>query len=181
MELAKSEIRAVDLLDDFKESVNKLTESLTQITNSESVKFGDKVDHIMNGMIALVPVLLNELNPENIKIDEAKSNQVMRVNSLLQSIQNSLYKKREIEIKEEVDVTHPKFQKVIEFIVDGALQSLQNINVHPDTQAAFIHDFSLRMVGFEDTMNKKLKGLSFQDLDTVTNPLIKQFNEERKA
>lgn len=171
---------SVDLVKKFEDSVDKLTESIRKISTDPDTKFGVKVDYLMTTMIALVPVLMNELKPDKI-VDEARSDQVMRINTLLSSIQNSMYKKREIEVKEEIDVAHPKFQKVMEFMVEAVLEAMEDIGIDGGVQSSFIHKFSTKMVGFEDLMNKRLKGLSFQDLDTVENPLIKTFNDVRKS
>nr|DAR64676.1 MAG TPA: hypothetical protein [Caudoviricetes sp.] len=165
----------------FVESLEKLTESLKQITDSDSTKFGDKADAIMNAMISLVPALMSELAPDKVEIDEVKANHIMKINALFVSIQNSLYKKREVENKEEVDLAHPKIQKAIEFIFDGVLESMTAVGISKDLQATFTHDFSLRMVDFENKMNRLLKGTSFQQLDSITNPLVKEFTDKRNS
>ena len=162
----------------FVESLEKLTESLKQITDSDSTKFGDKADAIMNAMLSLVPELMVELSPDKVEINEARANHIMRINALFVSIQNSLYKKREVENKEEVDLAHPKIQKAIEFIFDGVLESMTAVGISKDLQATFTHDFSLRMVDFENKMNRLLRGTSFQQLDTITNPLVKEFTDK---
>jgi len=172
---------AVDLVKSFEDSVSSMTSSLNKIATDPDTKFGTKIDYILTSSIALVPILLNELNPDNKLIDKDRAEHVMRVNSLLTSIQSSMYKKREMEAKEEVDISHPKFQKAMEFMVEVALLSMDDIGVDKGIQSSFIHDFSMKMVGFEDIVNKKLKGISFQDLDTVDNPLVRLFNEERKV
>lgn len=174
------EITVIDLVNSFDDSVKNLTESLKSISEKEDAEFADKINFLLAGMVSLVPVLLQELKPDKLEIDVKKSEHVMRINSMLKDISASLYKKREFEAKEEIDVNHPKIQAVLSWVMEGVFDSMKEVGISDTLKNAFLHNFSVKMVGFEETSNKKLKGVSFSKLDAVENPLLDKFNEIRK-
>lgn len=179
--MSHTDIISYDLMHNFEASVKDFSSALKGLASADDATFADKINSIIGGMIVLVPVLLNELDPEKTEINVKKSEQVMRVNSVLKDITSSLYKKREFELKEEIDVNHPKIQKVMEWMIEAILDSLKDVGVNKELISAFVHNFSVRMVGFEESSNKKLKGVSFSKLETIENPLIDTFNDLRKG
>ncbi len=164
----------------FREEMSKFTGDLNNLLVDDGTKFGDKIDKLLGMHLALLPLILLELDPSNNIIDTEKVDHIQKIMGVLNKMEASLYKKRDMEIKEEVDLGHPKFQKALEWVVESILLSMTEVKISSEAQGNFIRNFSTRMIGFEESANKKLKGRSFQTLDELKNPLIKEFNEGRK-
>lgn len=163
----------------FHTKVQKFVGDLDEVVSNQDIKFGDKLDRLMLLNISLLPIVLAELAPGKLVINTERADQAVRVSSMLKSLETSIYKKRDYESKEEVDLSHPKFQMALDWVMEGVLTSMTNMGIPAQLQQGFIHDFSKRMIGFEEEANKKLRGVSFANLDTVINPLVREFNNER--
>lgn len=163
----------------FVHNANEFMTHLKRIVGDPDAKFADKIDTILSLNVSLIPIVLMELVPGKV-IDKSRTDQANNVANMIRALEASLYKKREFEAREEVDLHHPKFQKALDWIIEGVLESLTNLGVDEQMRGNFIHDFSKRMIGFEDSANRRLKGTSFSDLDSVKNPLVRSFNEGRK-
>lgn len=157
----------------------EFTGDLSELVGDDGTKFGDKIDKLLGMHLSLVPLMLLELDPSKNVIDTEKTDHVQKIMGVLKGLEASLYKKRDMEAREEVDLGHPKFQKALEWVAEGVLESLTELKQDQEFQANFIRNFSTRMIGFEESANRKLKGRSFQTLDELKNPLIKEFNEGR--
>lgn len=163
----------------FRDNTEKFVGNLNDIVCNEDIKFGEKLDRMMLLNVALIPILLEELSPNKHVINPARSDQALKIHGMIKGLEASVYKKRDIEAREEVDVSHPKFQAAMDWIMEGVLMSMTELGIDDQMQSSFIHNFSQRMVGFEEEANRKLKGTSFQNIDTLDNPLVKKFNDER--
>ena len=111
--------------------------------------------------------------------DKKKAYAAERVIEILDGLENSLYKKADYEAREEIDFTHPKIQKAFLFVVEAVIETMKEIGIEPAMIDTFLIEFGFRMVGFEEELTKRMKGLSAQTLDKVENPLLKKFQESK--
>ena len=169
---------STDLLsEEFLTDASAVTENLMLVASNDNVLFGERQNAIMSAMISLFPLLLHELNTD--PLTYKKSEQATRICTHLEKLQNALYKKRESENKVDVDLNHPKFQNALDFIVEGFLDVMNSEGIDSSTKDRIVQSFGQKMVGFEDDMNKRLKGVAFSKLDRIENPLITSFNDKR--
>lgn len=167
-----------NLILNFEKSLSNFKVELDNISSAKDVQFSDQIDFLFKSMSSLLPVLMNELSPGS-AIDSSRADHTMKVVGLMKHLESSLYKKREFESREEVDLSHPKIQRAMDWVIEGVLQSLTESGVQSDVVTTFVHKLGHKMVGFEEEANKRLKGTSFSKLETLDNPLIVEFNKKR--
>lgn len=173
-------VEATESVNSFITSANLFMAELKRLTEDPEVPFAEKLDGILSLNVNLIPIVLYEMVPGKVAND-SRISVARTLMSMIKGLETSIYKKREVEQREEVDLTHPKFQKAMDWIMEAVLESMTQVGVSDIVKSSFIHDFARRMMSFEAEANKKLKGVSFSSLDTVSNPLVRDFNEERKA
>lgn len=168
-----------NLILNFDASLDEFKQQLDMIAQQDG-NFSDKIDFLFRGQSAMLPILMEQLRP-NTTIDSQKSDHTLKVMNAIKGLESSLYKKREFESREEVDLTHPKFQKALEWVVEGMVMKMQESGIGNDVIQTFVHKFSMHLVGFEENANKKLKGTAFNKLESIENPLVEQFVSTRNA
>lgn len=171
----------LDLANNFEDSVDSLNQSLLELSQEGDGKFGTKIDVLLEAKLAMIPFLTAQLQTEGDIKTPDRSKQINNLINLMNNIESSLYRKKEMEAREEVDLSHPKIQKALEWVIEATTIALNDIGVENSQVANYIHKLAQRMVGFEEEANKRLKGVAFQKLDTVENPipLIDIFNKVR--
>lgn len=165
-----SDTKLPNLIDDFDSSIVTLENAISEIIIDKQSDFGDKIDAITLGQASLLALSLRDLSPDP-RDHFNRAPKVNQVNAMLKTLQDSLYRKRELEGKEEIDVSHPKIQKVLGWLVEMVLESMRDLGYDESTRLALQHTLSTKIVGFEEAANKKLKGVAFPDLDDLENPL----------
>jgi hypothetical protein len=170
----------LDLIHNFDDSVGNLNLQLKDLTLNDDRKFADKLDVLLNAKLALLPLLTNQLQTSGERKTPNRTSEVNSVVALIGNIETSLYRKKEMEAKEEVDLSHPKIQKALEWVIEATTISLRDAGVEDALISNYIIKLAQRMVGFEEEANKRLKGVAFTKLETVDNPLIELFQDIRK-
>ncbi len=170
----------LDLIQNFENSVGDLNLQLQGLTDSEDDrKFADKLDVLLNSKLALLPFLTSQLQTKGDKVTPNRTSEVNAVINLIGNIETSMYRKKEMEAKEEVDLSHPKIQKALEWVVEASTIALKDAGVEDALVSNYIIKLAQRMVGFEEEANKRLKGVAFTKLEVVENPLISLFGDIR--
>lgn len=117
----------------------------------------------------------DEIDP--IKLKKARAAQDVIL--LLQNLEKSLYQQYDFTTREEIDFTHPKVQKGFEFMIVEVLEIMKDMGLEQSTIMEFTERFSTSMVGFEQELNTRLKGVGNAALDLVRNPLLENVRDAR--
>jgi len=159
-------INLESMLETAKKQLSFVYDNLTD--NSKS--FGAKMDSILSlQMLALQPIIQNL---DETLYDERKAHSASRLNGMITHLKDSLIQKQQFELKEEIDLLHPKIQKAFSFLVESFIYVLTEVGVDASTKAMIVNSLSLKIMGFEEEMNNRLKGLSFSMLDNLENPIL---------
>ncbi len=174
-------VKGLDLITNFDQSAAALNQSLRSLTEADSTKFADKVDLLLDARLALVPFLTAQLRTDGENKVPDRSREINNLLGVISSIESAMYRKRDMEAKEEVDLSHPKIQKALEWVITATTEAMKEVGI-PDTQIAnYVHKLAQKMVGFEEEANKRLRGVNFQKLDTLDNPLTAIFRDVRSG
>ena len=119
--------------------------------------------------------MINNLNNFQNSVDyRIKLESARTVSTLIKNISNSLQKQRALEMQEDVDFTSPKVRHGMMMLIETFVESLQDagMDVHGIDMVKDV--LQLKLMGFEEKLNKEMKGLSGSMLVDVKNPLIRQ-------
>jgi len=153
----------------LKEAQNTMGHIFDNLTNDNKT-FGSKMDSILSlQMLALLPTIQNL---DDTMFDERKAQAAVKLNETINHLKSSLVQKQQFEIKEEVDLQHPKIQKALTFLTEAFFYVLTEVGVDPSVKSLIINSLSLKMMGFEEELNKRFKGVAFSLLEQVENPLL---------
>ena len=97
---------------------------------------------------------------------------------MVDNLEQSLYKKANFELAQEIDFHHPKIQVAFKFIFEAVIENLESF-LSEDELQIFTQQFAIAITGIEDELNSKLKGLSASVLSTIQNPLLKRQTEKK--
>jgi len=154
------------MLDNARKSMGSVFEGLT----NDNKTFGSKMDNILSlQMLALAPTIQNL---DDTMYDERKAHAAVKLNDTINHLKNSLVQKQQFELKEEIDLHHPKLQKAFAFLTEAFFYVLTEVGIDPSTKALIVNALSLKMMGFEDELTKRFKGIAFSLLEQVENPLL---------
>jgi len=157
------------MLDEAQNAMGSVFDNLT----NDNKTFGSKMDSIFQlQMLSLLPTVQNL---DDTMYDERKAHAALKLNETINHLKNSLVQKQQFELKEEVDLHHPKIQKAFTFLTEAFFYVLTEVGVDPSVKALIINALSLKMMGFEDELTKRFKGVAFSLLEQVTNPYIVYF------
>lgn len=155
-----------DMLNEAQKSMGSIFESLT----NDSKTFGSKMDSIFQlQMLSLLPIIQNL---DDTMYDERKALAAVKLNDTITHLKNSLVQKQQFELKEEIDLHHPKIQKAFSFLTEAFFYVLTEVGVDPSVKALVVNALSLKMMGFEEELTKRFKGVAFSLLEQVENPLL---------
>lgn len=150
-------------------TLEELNRNLDRIRSKEST-FDDKMDSIVTMLAAIMPEVYKEMISIAPNVD--RSLIASRAISAIKDTASMLMKRRDIEVSEEVDVNNPKFQIVFSWFMDIFHTSLVEQGVDDILISNVFNDLALKLAGWEDIVNKRLKGVSAKALANVKNPLF---------
>lgn len=155
-----------NMLEDAEKSMGSIFDNLT----NDNKTFGSKMDSVFQlQMLALVPTIQNL---DDTMYDDRKAHAAIKLNETISHLKNSLVQKQQFELKEEIDLHHPKLQKAFSFLTEAFFYVLTEVGVDPSVKSLIINALSLKMMGFEDELTKRFKGVAFSLLEQVENPLL---------
>ena len=153
---------------------NKKLKSLFESDGS----FSEKMDILVKLQSDIAPLIFMELISPIGSVD--KSMIAARASSVLKEISQTLVKKYEAEVKDELEVNSPKFQLVFGWIIELFSEVLHNQKLDDITINNIFNALASELVGWEDTVAKRLKGLSRKALASAENPFITEFKNKLK-
>lgn len=105
-------------------------------------------------------------------------NKIVRLTNAIaknsQIIHASLFERRRLEGKEDIDLNHPKIQKAIFFLYEEVLEVLEDVIKDKALYGNVRNHLFMKLSGFEDRVNVALKGVSGAMLDGLKNPLLRE-------
>lgn len=148
--------------------VQKLYDNIS----SNDTTITDKINELLKVKTAMLgPMLQMVGNPNTANPDQ--SIYVGNVTRMIDNLEQSLYKKANFELAQEIDFHHPKIQVAFKFLFEAVIENLEDF-LSEDEKQIFIQQFAIAITGIEDELNSKLKGLSASVLSTIQNPLLKR-------
>lgn len=154
------------MLEEAQKGMGSIFDNLT----NDNKTFGSKMDSIFQlQMLSLMPTVQNL---DDTMYDERKAHAAVKLNETINHLKNSLVQKQQFELKEEVDLHHPKIQKAFTFLTEAFFYVLTEVGVDSSVKALIVNALSLKMMGFEDELTKRFKGVAFSLLEQVENPLL---------
>lgn len=133
----------------------------------------DKLNEIISLKTSmLVPSMRMALGGE-FNVLEMKGAQ--EVIELLDSIEKSIYSLAKYEESENVDFRHPKIILGFKFLIEVLFDVLKEVVKDDIVIGDIAERVSMRTVGFEEELNKRLRSVANKALDIVKNPFSEDF------
>lgn len=154
-----------------------IAENLKTI-NDPNIPLPQRLETIAQTMGLLLPLQIAEGTSARPSVP--RSVVLARLMMNLKAIESTLTKKRDIEITDELNPYSPKFQQAFGWFIElfhanlekEGLDSVQINNVF----AALMSD----LVGWEDRLEKRLRGVSGKALQMLDNPFVREFTDGLK-
>lgn len=136
------------------------------------------VDQKLNQLISKLEHILNS---EDLSLKEVISLS-NSIGKLLQVKSSNVYKEKEFELRGgDVDFTNPKIQRAFYFLVEVFIDSMDEVGVDEETKRKVLDKLMFNLVGFEEKLNKTLKGVKLSIVDQTVNPLAKKVIDEARS
>jgi len=159
----------ITTVEDSTSQVAEFTRQMNEVINAIDKPVGDRIAALARMKAHFMPLLFQEAIAVNPSAD--RSVVIARAMHGIRDLTNMLVKKRELELSEEVDLHNPKFQIVLRWFVETVEQTLREDHQLPaDKVNIFLDNLSGRLVDWEETCNKRLKGVAFKALSEIENP-----------
>ncbi len=166
--------------------LKKAREELPDFLNVQLSKINDKdlslpakLDTLAETLSAIVPLQIGE---SLAKVpSEARSVALSRAMAGLREITNVLKTKRDVENSDEINPYSPKFQIVFGWFFDVFHHTLTEQGLDEIAINNIFAKLSVELVGWEEKIEKRLRGVAGRALENLTNPLIKDFKDSIRA
>jgi len=137
----------------------------------------NKVNEKLNKLLA---TLEEYIDREDLTLKEV-NNISGTMTKILQVLSSNAFKEKEFELRGgDVDFTNPKIQKAFYFIVEVFIDSIDEAGVDENTKRQILDKLSFNLIGFEEKLNKTLKGVKLPMIDQLVNPLAKKVIDDTK-
>ena len=137
------------------------------------------IDQKLDKLISKLDFILNSEEELSLKEVVTLSNSIGK---LLQVKSSNVYKEKEFELRGgDVDFTNPKIQRAFYFLVEIFIDSMDEAGVGEDLKRQVLDKLMFNLVGFEEKLNKTLKGVKLSVIDQTVNPLAKKVIDEAKS
>lgn len=158
-----------------KKRINEMVSTLISDVESELSSLNNltselAIQKLVNIQKLVLPTLLNELKSPSFSLFRTRV--IDRFSAILNNMLSSTIKLREFELKEEIDFNNPKVQMGFSWLIEVFGTCLDEEKI--DKGAVFTH-LASKLVGWEDTCNKKLSKLSLKAIQqgsSISNPLL---------
>lgn len=175
---ATSGASPIDLDEKSKELLVEFNANLAEI-NRRDLPYQQKLDLIIEMQTKTCPLIFQQLlSPApNVDISVIAS----RTSILLKDISQLIIKKRKTEVAEDINVSSPKFQLIFGWFLELFSRTLHENKVNEVEVSNIFSSLANNLVGWEDRIQKGLKGLSNKALTRAKNPFIEDFKEKLKV
>lgn len=160
--------------EDALKKVNPLLDKLAD----PNVDFKAKLDVVGLLQREALPSLFQELAAR--VPDTDRSLVASRTILAIGAMSKTLLERRAADSAEELDPHSPKFQLVLGWFLELLHEAMKAQNVDSITINNTFQDLSARLSGWEETVSKKLKGVSSKALGSIKNPFVEEFWENTR-
>ena len=142
----------------------------------------EKVSSLRNIQLLLLIPQVNSLEGmDDIDfVKDKKRKQAQEISESIDRVIKGIYDLQDFTNREEIDFKHPKIQKAFEFMVEGVLEIMKQMKLGDDVINEFINRFSTSMIGFEEGVDKRLRGVSNNTLHMIKNPLMEKYRDTKE-
>lgn len=166
--------------------LKKAREELPDFLNGQLAKLNDrdmplpaKLDTLAETLTAIIPLQVGEALAK--VPSEARSVALSRALAGLREVTNVLKTKRDVENSDEINPYSPKFQIVFGWFFDVVHHCLVEQGLDEIAINNLFAKLSVELVGWEEKIEKRLRGVAGRALENLENPLIKEFKTELRA
>lgn len=135
-----------------------------------------KMESIAALQLSVLPTLFEELNKTYPSLE--RSVVASRTNSALNAVSKSIQEKKASELEDSFDAHSPKFQMVLGWFMQLFKESMVENDVDGATVDNVFTSMAGRLEGWEDNINKRMKGVTQKALASVDNPLMEQIKDQ---
>ena len=146
--------------------------------NDPNLELTQRLELISQTMSSLVVPLISEALSAQPNAD--RSIVFSRILMFLRGVSEQLNKKREIEESDDINCNSAKFQKIFGWFFDVIHKTMEDQKldpIHINNIFSALHD---NFIGWEDRIQKNLKGVSGKALQKIENPFIKDWQKDIK-
>lgn len=156
------------------EVIPKLMAMLLDI-NDEEKPLPQRLELCSKVATLLMPVLVMEgLQPMP---NPDRSTTLSRALSSLRDTVTILKSKRDVEMEDTLNPYSPKFAAVFGWFFQLFYETLAKQQVDEIVINNVFESFSLDLIGWEEKIEKRLKGVAGKNLETLSSPFIKEFTD----
>lgn len=134
-----------------------------------------KMESIAALQLNVLPTLFEELSKTYPSLE--RSVVASRTNSALNAVSKSIQEKKASEIEDSFDAHSPKFQMVLGWFMQVFKEAMIENDVDDATVDNTFTSLAGRLEGWEDNINKRMKGVTQKALASVDNPLMEQIKD----
>lgn len=151
---------------------------LDALTDPEST-YSEKLDNLSKLQISIVPQLLEELAKTYPSLE--RSVVAARTSSAIQAVSKSIQDRKAAELEDNLDAHSPKFQMVLGWFMNLFKESMLENDIDSATVDNTFTALAGRLEGWEDKVNKSMKGVTQKALAAVQNPFIEMIKDQIPA
>lgn len=164
-------------LNDIDKDIFNFIDSALSVISDQSTEYSVRYETIA----ALQGVLVKPLVREMLRSlpNDSKIKAIEKTSKILSDMLKTLESKKKSELSDEIDPTSPKFQLVFEWFIESIHQTMNEMGLDNLVINNFFQEFSTKLQGWEERVQKNLKGVSVKALEkqNLQNPFIQEFKE----
>lgn len=169
---------ANNLIPQAAEAQQRVERILVELRDPDA-SFQQRLDKLVEVQSLIMPQLVAEIFATRPNV--GRSVIISRTAMAIRDISNMIIKKREAEVADDLNPYSPKFQASFGWIIElfymvVAKQGLDQIQI-----SNLFNDLATELVGWEDKLDKRLKGVSSKALDQLNNPFLDDFKQKTQA
>jgi len=168
----------VPLSDDSQKVLAEFSQRIEDL-NKPDIPYQKKLDAIIELNTRIVPIVFQQLLSPAPNVDVSVI--ASRACNALRDASSIIIKKREAEATDDIDPASPKFQLVFGWFLELFSETLHDQKIDEITVSNIFNALAAGLAGWEERVQKSLKGLSSKALDKADNPFIREFKEKLKA
>ena len=141
--------------------------------NDTNVSYDRKLEIVVKLNSQVLPSMFRELFAQKPNADRSMVGS--RMCMALKNMTDVIVKKRETEVSEEINPDSPKFQKAFEWFIETVRVSMEEAGMDSTSINNTFNVMANRLQGWEQMINRSLRGVSSKAMSEVENPFIKDF------
>lgn len=155
-------------VEDFRTALREAND--TNLTTSE------RLERLLGVQSQIIPILMEEMVRSD--PNEGRSVAASRAVMAIRDMVNMLVKKHETETQDHFNPRSPKMAVTFGWFIE-LLHAILSKHIDDDVLVSTVfNDLATELGGWEDKVERRLKGVSAKVLPTLTSPFMENFNEK---